>query len=193
AAQGFFNSFIGAGIDIDGTVRALPLLAAHGNAVNESFVLAVLRQYLGSAALAAGPETLRVHGKRADVTIPVSFGYTAMVPFAGSGGPQGGRFRYLSASEVLAGNVDWSLMRDRIVLVGTSAPGLTDLRATPVSEVFPGVEVHASLLAGALDSRIKRRPADAGSAGAAASLLVGGGLAALLPALGPVGTALACL
>ncbi|TXL66378.1 CHASE2 domain-containing protein [Zeimonas arvi] len=193
AAQGFFNSFIGAGIDIDGTVRALPLLAAHGNAVNESFALAVLRQYLGSAALAAGPETLRVHGKRADVTIPVSFGYTAMVPFAGSGGPQGGRFRYLSASEVLAGNVDWSLMRDRIVLVGTSAPGLTDLRATPVSEVFPGVEVHASLLAGALDGRIKRRPADAGSAGAAASLLVGGGLAVLLPALGPIGTALACL
>ncbi|MFP5407585.1 MAG: adenylate/guanylate cyclase domain-containing protein, partial [Gammaproteobacteria bacterium] len=68
---------------------------------------------------------------------------------------------------------------------------MTDLRATPVSEVFPGVEIHASLIAGALDGMIKRRPPEAGAAAAAASFTVGGGLALLLPALGPIGTALA--
>jgi len=191
-AQGFFNPFLGAGIDTDGTIRALPLLAAHDGAVHESFALAVLRQYLGAPVLIAEPERLRLRGKRADIDIPVSVGYTAMVPFAGRGGANGGRFRYISASDVLDGNVDWSLLRDRIVLLGTSAPGLTDLRPTPVSEVYPGVEIHAALIAGALDSRIKRRPADAGSAGAVASLAIGGALALTLPALGPVGTVLAC-
>ena len=40
------------------------------------------------------------------------------------------------------------------MLLGTTAPGLLDLRATPVGEVYPGVETHANLLDGAL----KREP-----------------------------------
>jgi len=193
AAQGFFNPFVGGGIDVDGTIRALPLLAVHGDDVQESFAVAVLRQYLGSAVVMADAEQLRISGERGQVTVPVSVGYTAMVPFAGRGGPSGGRFRYLSATEVLDGRVDWSLLRDRIVLVGTSAPGLTDLRATPVSEVFPGVEIHASLVAGALDGKILSRPAEAGAGAAVITLASGGVLAVVLPLLGPLGTVAASL
>jgi adenylate cyclase len=193
AAQGFFNPFVGAGIDMDGAIRALPLLASHSGALHESFAVAVLRQYLGGAALVVGPELLRLQGRRGEVRIPVSVGYTAMVPYAGRGGPDGGRFRYLSAGDVLEGKVDWSLMRGRIVLVGTTAPGLTDLRATPVNEVFPGVEIHASLIAGALDSAIKRRPADAGNAGAVASAVLGGTLAIALPTVAPIVATLGCV
>ncbi|MCM5572405.1 adenylate/guanylate cyclase domain-containing protein [Burkholderiaceae bacterium FT117] len=188
AAQGFFNPFIGAGIDVDGTIRALPMLASYGEVVHESFALAVLRQYLGAGAVIVDGDLLRLAGERGDVSIPVSVGYTAMVPFAGRGGASGGRFRYVSAADVLDGRVDWSVMRDRIVLVGTSAPGLTDLRATPVNEVFPGVEIHASLLAGALDDAVPRRPLEAGIGAALVTLLVGGTLAVLLPMLGPIGT-----
>lgn len=36
--------------------------------------------------------------------------------------------------------------RDKVVLVGASAAGLMDLRVTPVSSVYPGVEIHASLI-----------------------------------------------
>ena len=193
AAQGFFNPFVGAGIDVDGTIRALPLLAAHGDAVQESFAIAVLRQYLGSAVMMADAERLRIAGERGQVSIPVSVGYTAMVPFAGRGGPSGGRFQYISATDVLGGKVDWSTMRGRIVLVGTSAPGLTDLRATPVSEVFPGVEIHASLIAGALDGAIPSRPAEAGTGAALITIASGGVLAVALPLLGPLGTVAASL
>ena len=42
------------------------------------------------------------------------------------------------------------MLENKIVLVGTTAPGLFDMRATPVSEVFPGVEVHANLVSGML-------------------------------------------
>jgi adenylate cyclase len=41
---------------------------------------------------------------------------------------------------------DASLLRDRIVLIGATAPGLLDLRAAPVDPVYPGVEIHATLL-----------------------------------------------
>ncbi len=191
AAQGFFNPFVGAGIDVDGRIRAMPLLAHHEGRIYASFAIAVMRQHLGSGATVAEGDWLRLHGPRGRVDIPVSFGYTAMVPYAGRGGSSGGRFQYLSATDVLTGKVDWSLLHDRIALVGTSAPGLTDLRPTPVSEVYPGVEIHASLIAGALDQRLMRRPAEAGAIAAASTLIIGGALALILPVLGPIGTVLA--
>jgi adenylate cyclase len=44
------------------------------------------------------------------------------------------------------------------VLVGTTAPGLVDLRATPVNPEYPGVEMHANLIKSILDGRFKARP-----------------------------------
>jgi adenylate cyclase len=49
-------------------------------------------------------------------------------------------------------------LKDRIVLLGTTAPGLLDLRATPVSEAYPGVETHANLITGLMDRRWITRP-----------------------------------
>lgn len=190
-ASGFFNPFLGGGLDPDGVIRALPLLIGYGGAVYDSLAVAVLREYLGHASLAVRGDRLVLDGTRGQAVFPVSAGFTAMVPLAGRGGANGGRFRYLSASDVLDGRIDWNLLRDRIVLVGTTAPGLTDLRATPVSEVFPGVEIHASLLSGALDARIKQRPAGAPAIAALATLTVAGLLALVLPALAALGAVLA--
>src|SRR5690606_27116416 len=160
-ASGFFNPFLGGGLDPDGVIRALPLLAGYQGSVYDSLAVAVLREYLGNASVAARGDRLVLVGERGRLEMPVSAGFTAMVPLAGRGGPGGGRFRYVSATDVLEGRVGAEALRGRIVLVGTTAPGQTDLRATPVSEVFPGVEIHASLIAGALDGRLKRRPVEA--------------------------------
>jgi len=59
---------------------------------------------------------------------------------------------------VLAGKLPRGNLKDKIVLVGTTAPGLLDLRATPVGETYPGVETHASVLSGWLDDRIAFKP-----------------------------------
>lgn len=61
------------------------------------------------------------------------------------------RFVYLSADEVLTGQ-HRELLAGRMVLVGTAAAGLGDLVATPRGPLTPGVELHAVLLAGWLDS-----------------------------------------
>ena len=58
-----------------------------------------------------------------------------------------------SATDILNKNADVSLLKNKLVIVGTTAPGLFDMRATPVSETYPGVEIHASLISRLLNQR----------------------------------------
>jgi adenylate cyclase len=64
----------------------------------------------------------------------------------------------VSAADVLKGRVPAAVLDKAIVLVGTTAPGLQDLRATPVNSEYPGVEVHANVIKSILDGRFKTRP-----------------------------------
>lgn len=182
AGAGFFNPVV----DDDGVVRALPMLAEHGGQLYESLAVAVLRQHLKANRLDLGPDALSLRGARGSARIPLSEGLTALVPFAG--GPS--RFTVLSAADVLAGRFDARAVEGRIVLIGTSAPGLTDLRATPLHPAFPGVEVHATLVAGALDrgpSAIRQRSETGLAIGVIATGIAGAALAFGLPMVGAVG------
>ena len=60
--------------------------------------------------------------------------------------------------------VDPSVFSNAYVLVGVSAPGLMDVRPTPVSRVMPGVEVHAAVLDNLLTGDFLRDPPRAASA-----------------------------
>lgn len=52
--------------------------------------------------------------------------------------------------------VDPGVFSNAYVLVGYSAPGLMDLRPTPISRVMPGVEIHATVLDNLLTRRFLR-------------------------------------
>jgi adenylate cyclase len=90
--------------------------------------------------------------------IPVGEKLMNVIEFRGTGGPKGGAFPYVSASDVLAGRVKKEVLEGHIILVGTTAPGLQDLRSTPVNNEYPGVEVHANLIKSILDESFKLRP-----------------------------------
>ena len=66
--------------------------------------------------------------------------------------------KYVAARDVLAGTVDASQIRGKLAIVGTSAAGLLDIRATPVDRVIPGVEVHAQLIESVLTGEYLTRP-----------------------------------
>jgi len=68
-----------------------------------------------------------------------------------------------------------------------------DLRSTPVSPVYPGVEVHANMIAGILDQNIKYQPAYVQAAELLILLLTGLLLALLLPSLNPLKASLLSL
>ena len=197
AAQraGFFNSVA----DPDGKVRAVPLVAAFDGRLYESLSLAVLRLGLhnpplrlervgGQPAGALAAVTLGAGQKR--LRVPIDARGAVLVPYRGPGGPAGGSFRYVSALDVLEGRLPAGELKGRYTLLGFTAPGLMDLRATPVGEVYPGVEVHANLISGMLDGRIAVRPDYASGYEVALLLALGLVLALGLPML-PVVAALA--
>lgn len=96
------------------------------------------------------------------------------------------RKRYLSAHEVLSGSYDRAAVKDRYVLIGSSATGLMDLRATPLEPSVPGVEVHAQALEQMLDGTYLKRPAYATGAELSFLALAGGLVAWLISRYGPV-------
>ena len=67
------------------------------------------------------------------IRVPLSADGTVYVPYR-AGSP----FPYISAAQVLAGKAPLAQLENRIVLVGSTAPGLADLRVTPFSNAFPG-------------------------------------------------------
>ncbi len=66
--------------------------------------------------------------------------------------------RYVSAKDVLDGNLPPDRLRGRLVLIGTSATGLLDLKTTPVEAAMPGVEVHAQILESVLSKSVLVHP-----------------------------------
>lgn len=189
---GFFNSVT----DEDGVVRSLPLLSRHDGQYYESLALALYRvahdlSVSGplwaqpSGASGSGPvlEALQLHGASGIERVPLDPAGTALVPFRGRGGPDGGSYRYVSAIDVLDAKAPRDTLQGRIVLVGSTSPGLLDLRATPVGQIYPGVESHANLISGLLDRHLLVRPDYASGYEVLVLLSVGLALAWLLPRL----------
>ena len=156
-AAGHFNP----DIDVDGIVRRVPLLYEFEGNYYESLSLAMSRQILGVDRLEplladdiAGNYATVEWFRLGHIRIPVDEFAQAIVPYRG----KQGSFPYVSATDVLNSQAAADILEDTIVLIGTSAPGLFDLRSTPVQNKFPGVEIHANLIAGILDQGIKELP-----------------------------------
>ena len=127
-------------------------------------------------------EWLEVLSADRQITVPVDESVAALIPYRG----RERSFPYISAADVLKGRVDKSQLDGRIILVGTTAPGLMDLRATPVGATYPGVEVHANLIAGILDGKIKEKPGYIMGIEVLQLIFFGGLLAFILPLLSPM-------
>ncbi len=84
---------------------------------------------------------------------------------------------------MLAGENDPNDVAGMILLVGTSAPGLNDLRATPLDAALPGVEIHAQAIEHILSGRSLSRPDYAVAIEILLVVLVGAALGAVLPRL----------
>ncbi len=194
ASAGHFNPLV----DTDGVVRRVPMVAEYGGAYYESLSLAVVRTLFGQPELLPGFAEgkasgygglewleLNTHGGR--LKIPVDEEVATLVPYRG----RQGSFRYIPAADVLHDRVEIAWLKGKIVLVGATAPGLLDLRATPVAKVYPGVEVHANMISGILDQNLKERPAYMMGAEVVWLLLTGIALCFLLPRLSPAKAILA--
>ncbi|RYY93680.1 MAG: adenylate/guanylate cyclase domain-containing protein, partial [Comamonadaceae bacterium] len=164
---GYFNSIT----DGDGVVRSIPLVAEYKGAYYEALSLSMYRALMGMPSVHPGfPREgisgrgytglesidLRLGGKT--LAIPVDDRVAALVPYRGPGGAAGGSFRYVSAADIIGKRLPPGSLKDKVVLVGTTAPGLLDLRVTPVGETYPGVETHANVISSLMDGKVFVKP-----------------------------------
>jgi adenylate cyclase len=186
SVAGFFNAIA----DADGIVRATPLLASFESQYYESFALAMFRVHKGlhqsSLKLQRGNANsalqIDLNGNRRLIYVDEKL--SVLIPFRGYGGAEGGAYRYISAVDVLSKELNESDLKDKIVLIGSTAPGLQDLRTTPVGEAYPGVETHANILSSMLDGKSVYRPDYALGYEFLTMLIVSVVLAFVLPSLG---------
>jgi adenylate cyclase len=138
AASGYFNVTS----DPDGVVRWMPLVIRSGEEVFAPLSVLCAWQYLGRPPLAVkvgrdGIEGVQVGGR----LIPTDEYGRLLVNYLGP--PKS--FPHVSVTDILAGRHTKDAIKDRIVIVGATAIGTHDLRSTPQSPVFPGVEIHATV------------------------------------------------
>ena len=148
--------------DADGVVRRVPLMVRLGNEVVPSLVAEALRvaqgqrNYIVKVGVEEGSGLREIRIGAATVpTTPKGemwLHYTQPAPQ-----------RYLPAWKVLAGKVPRPQLQGHIVLVGTSAQGLMDLRFSPMGSIIPGVEAHAQAIEQILTGKHLQRPAWSGA------------------------------
>lgn len=138
--------------DIDGVIRKYNMVQRYDNEVYPSLALEMARLYLLEDDFSADVE-YDAQGRNPRLVglfvgpnyIPTDPRGRVNVPYLG----RQGSFPYISATDILHDTLTDAQriqLQNSLVLVGTTATGLYDLRSTPVQEVYPGVEVHANVL-----------------------------------------------
>lgn len=153
---GFFDNPM---IDIDGVFRRVPLLQEMNGKLYGSLALSMVRAALDDPSIELIVDTDSSYPfidalRLGDQVVPLAPMATVLVPYRGGAHS----FPYYSISDLMEKKVPIEALQDRIILVGSSAPGLKDQRTTPLETIYPGVEVHANLIAGLLDNNIMQQP-----------------------------------
>src|SRR6266849_529876 len=123
----------------DGIIRRGPMIMQAQGATMPSLGFEMLR-------VATGTDTIFIKSDRAGITsigvkgfqIPTDRNGQLWIHFA-----HHDPSIFVSAADVLEGTAPLEKFAGKLVLIGTSAVGLNDIKTTPVSPAMPGVEVHA--------------------------------------------------
>jgi adenylate cyclase len=131
----------------------VPSLATEALRVAQGTSTYVLKASNASGETAFGQSTGLNHIRIGDVEVPTDGGGGIFLKFR-----HFDKKAYIPAWKVLAGEVAQEEIEGRIILIGTSAPGLLDLRATPVDAAVPGIDVHLQVLEHLLTGKFLERP-----------------------------------
>ena len=154
----FAKTVVGAGFvttlpDVDGVMRRSPLVLRYEDGLYSSLSLELAKIYLNAPfvklqTVKSGSQLRLESLSIGNTIIHTDESGVALIPYKG----KGHSYPYISATDVLNNPNAIPALKGAIVLIGTSALGLTDLRTTPLETGYPGVEVHANLLDAILQS-----------------------------------------
>jgi adenylate cyclase len=131
----------------------VPSLSTEALRVAQGATTYLLKASNASGETAFGQSTGLNHIRIGDIEVPTDGGGGIYLKFR-----HFDKAAYIPAWKVLAGEVPQEDIDGRIMLIGTSAPGLLDLRATPVDAAVPGIDIHAQVIETLLTGRFLERP-----------------------------------
>jgi len=138
-SSGFFNNIP----DNSGVIRSVPLVIKYDEQIYPSLALEVIRAITDTKRVYINYDQNGIENiKVADFLIPTDRYGRTIVNFRGGAK----NFKYISAIDIINNNFNPKDVEGKIGLIGTSAAGLLDLRATPFDSIYPGVEVHANVI-----------------------------------------------
>lgn len=176
AAQG--NGALSFVPDSDGVVRRIPLVLKLADEPVSTLSAELLRVGQGAKNFilkaAEEKDTGLAEIRIGEFTVPTTAHGEMWIHYSGAV-PD----RYIPAWKLLAGQVPKELLDSHLVLVGTSAQGLMDLRFSPLGRIIPGVEAHAQALEQILSGHFLLRPSWA-TAAETIAIIVGALLVGLL-------------
>jgi adenylate cyclase len=163
-----------------GVIRRAPLLLVAGNEIAPGMVIELIRVAAGASNIIvkrdeAGVKSVALAG----VEIPADADGQLWIAFAAHD-PK----RYISAADVLTGSVPRRFIQNKIILVGSSAAGFSDLKATPLDRVIPGVEFYAQIVENVLDATTLIRPNFAAGLEISLAIMIGAILVVTTPLFG---------
>jgi adenylate cyclase len=153
AHSGFMNTIT----DKDGVLRRTPLFISWHKKLYPHLSLATLlsafKDKISDPVIkitSGGIESMKI-GK---TVIPLESNGAMLLNYRGPGNT----FPYISAGKILEDKISNSELQGKIIFLGTSAAGLKDIRVSPLDQVFPGVEVHATVVDNILSNDFIHRP-----------------------------------
>ncbi|WP_417789098.1 CHASE2 domain-containing protein [Terasakiella pusilla] len=177
AGHGFFSLFP----ENDGIVRRVPTLFQFDGDIYTGLSIEMLRVATGRQTILATANSNGVE------SVAIAKGLILPTDQKGRVWPHFSKHdkaKYVSARDVLSGVVDPAMIKGKLILVGTSAVGLLDIRSTPVEGTLPGVEVHANVIESVFDQAFLERPNNMNGAEFLLTLAVGLILIILVPMIG---------
>jgi adenylate cyclase len=127
----------------DGTIRRIPLVIRYQDRYYPSLALQIVRRHLGDPPLMMVVDPSGIKGFHlGHLWIRTEYDGTVMVNYRGAGHT----FPHYSVVDIIEHRVPVDKLKGKIVLLGVTEIGLTDLRTTPFGTAFPGVEIHANLI-----------------------------------------------
>jgi adenylate cyclase len=167
--------------ETDGIVRRVPVIMEAQNTLVPSLTMEMLRVVTHASAILvrvnnAGVQAVAVPG----LEVPTDRNGQFWVHFN-----KHDPARYISAKDVLQDRVPPDRLRGKLVLIGTSAIGLLDVKTTPLDAAIPGVEVHAQILENVLTKSLLVHPNYAIGAELTVAVLLGIAIIIAAPMLSP--------
>ncbi len=141
--------------DLDGVVRWLPLMIRCRGEILSPLSIQSAWHYLGRPPLIVKMASYGVEGiQMGDISIPTDETGQMVINYLGP--PK--TFPHYPITDIINHKVPKGTFKDRIVLVGATALGIYDMRNTPFSAVYPGLEVHATIIDNILRQNFLIRP-----------------------------------